>query len=297
MFCPNCGSEHPDHAKFCAECGASFMKTADSPAPVPAPAAPVPDHEPSDQAYPSPPTAAVRPAYEPSVDSAPAAGPAETWPHIHEPQTYQPPQQPAATYVQQATMQQPSYTQSQYSQPAQSVAISPRPRTKKPIVAMLLTFIALALAIAVFLLTFLFMFPSRNGDMSVTVYDLEGFWNMTLNLSGKDAQGAPINMVIKADLEMTYDYSSYVVIRMTPVSIIENGVAVASADLEDAYSEFYGYLYNGALYFDYPSEEIDATVGIPLSRGVAGLNGEGSVKIDQYGYKAKLVCNLNYLHA
>jgi hypothetical protein len=35
MFCPQCGEENPDNAKFCSKCGAA-LKAAPAPAPAPA---------------------------------------------------------------------------------------------------------------------------------------------------------------------------------------------------------------------------------------------------------------------
>ena len=80
MFCPNCGNQLPDHAKFCNVCGNPVPQKMTPPAPAPVPPVqPVPQPE----TPPAPPYQAWQAPPQP-----------QTWQAPPQPQTYQAPPQP-----------------------------------------------------------------------------------------------------------------------------------------------------------------------------------------------------------
>lgn len=65
LFCPSCGTENPDTAKFCKNCGAQF---ASGPVPPPPEVPPAPPVYPTQASYP-PPGPAAPPSYAPPPPS------------------------------------------------------------------------------------------------------------------------------------------------------------------------------------------------------------------------------------
>lgn len=304
MFCPNCGKELPETAKFCTNCGTALNRATQEEAAaayvleVPGP----PQPEAPAEAAPVAETAATEAVPAPEIQPEAETEPAQ--PAVYTATAYTPPMpettQPAATYTSPAPEPaqpavayqapvQSAYGQSYNSTPPASAAKAPAKKSTAP---MILTFVALGLAILIFLLTVFVLFPGqKRGDASLTVYDLEGAWNASFSIRGEDYSGDSVNleMDVRMDMEYSdaYGYEEYMLVTMTPVAVKENGVAYSQsemAELEGASERFYALLEAGTLHFYFPSEDMDILISVPMNRN----GGKCRVEFDEYDYSGKL---------
>ncbi len=227
-------------------------------------------------------------APQPAREAASAQPPVYTQPvQPVQPPVYTQPQQPAApAYTAQPYVQQPA--QPQYA-PAGQPRPVPRPKVKKPLVPMLITFISVGLAVAAFLVALLVFGGQKKGDASLRPRDLLGVWDLSIEIQGVNEIGETASLLLEADMRISEDPEElygdeYMLVELTPTRIEGNG---EEEELDDySLAPCYALLRDGKLYFDYLP---DIQIAVPMQRS----GGSVVMPVDAAGFTGKLNCQIS----